>query len=66
MEGFKEVSLEEFYSVIGPKDVNGRIVSGWPYRTELRDSAGRVHGIIQSTDKYGPNGDAIKFFYLPA
>ncbi len=50
----REVSKDVFYKEIGPKDVVGSIVSGYPYKTEYRTRYPRtLIGITE--DQLGQN-----------
>ena len=50
MDGFREVSKDEFYNIIGPLDVTLSALGNYPYTTEFKLRHGRLIG--KAVDSY--------------
>ena len=53
---FVEVSREQFYRIVGKKNVHPRIVGKWPYTSLFQDPHGMVHGKVEG---FIPEGQAL-------
>ena len=50
LEGFREVSKDEFYNIVGPLDATLSTLGNYPYTTEFKLRHGRLIG--KSVDSY--------------
>lgn len=50
LEGFKEVTKDEFYKIVGPLDATLSTLGNYPYTTEFKLRYGRLIG--KSVDSY--------------
>ena len=58
----REVSKEEFFKVIGPKNVHPTILGNWPYTSDFRSPDGKSHGRIENRMK--PNSGLTEAHYF--
>ena len=63
-EQMREVTMDEFYAVIGPQNVSPNPTGPYPYTSLWRTPSGEIRG---KTVGYIPDGSALasKRFYLP-
>lgn len=64
MNGWREVSKEDFYSEIGPQNVSPTVDGKWPYTSRFVTPRGDVRGICED---YLPEGSGLteSRYFLP-
>lgn len=60
----KEVTQQEFYDVIGKKDVHPSVVGQYPYTSEFKTPMGTVVGKVVGSYKDGHMGITEKKYFL--